>query len=98
MQFQRNFYVKLVDSHPNGATEVLVDSSTGAASIEYGPAMTWTPERISEALANLLTNALRHTPSGGIVKVSARARAEQLVIGVADTGEGIGSQAPRPCS
>ena len=41
MQFQRNFYAKLVDSHGNGATEVLVDSSTGVVSIEYGPAMMW---------------------------------------------------------
>ena len=46
-------------------------------------------ERIAEVLANLLTNALRHTPSGGIVKVSARQRAEQLEISVADNGEGI---------
>ena len=41
MQFQRNFYAKLVDSNGNGATEVLVDSSTGVVSIEYGPAMMW---------------------------------------------------------
>jgi hypothetical protein len=41
MQFQRNFYAKLVDSQGNGATEVLVDSSTGVVSIEYGPAMMW---------------------------------------------------------
>jgi hypothetical protein len=41
MQFQRNFYAKLVDSHGNGATEVLVDPSTGVVSIEYGPAMMW---------------------------------------------------------
>jgi hypothetical protein len=41
MQFQRNFYAKLVDSRGNGATEVLVDSSTGVVSIEYGPAMIW---------------------------------------------------------
>ena len=40
-------------------------------------------------LANLLTNALRHTPPGGTVKVSARQRAEQLEIAVADNGEGI---------
>ena len=48
-----------------------------------------TRERIAEVLANLLTNALRHTPSGGIVKVSARQRADQLEIAVADNGEGI---------
>lgn len=41
MQFQRNFYAKLVDSSGNGATEVLVDPSTGVVSVEYGPAMMW---------------------------------------------------------
>lgn len=41
MQFQRNFYAKLVDSSGHGATEVLVDPSTGMVSIEYGPAMVW---------------------------------------------------------
>ena len=41
MQFQRNFYAKLVDSSGNGATEVLIDPSTGVVSIEYGPAMMW---------------------------------------------------------
>ncbi len=41
MQFERNFYAKLVDSNGNGATEVLVDPATGVVSIEYGPAMMW---------------------------------------------------------
>jgi hypothetical protein len=41
MQFERNFYAKLVDSGGSGATEVLVDPSTGMVSIEYGPAMMW---------------------------------------------------------
>ena len=41
MQFERNFYAKLVDSSGNGATEVLVDPSTGVVSTEYGPAMMW---------------------------------------------------------
>ena len=41
MQFQRNFYAKLVDSSGSGATEVLVDPSTRVVSIEYGPAMMW---------------------------------------------------------
>jgi hypothetical protein len=41
MQFQRNFYAKLVDSSGHGATEMLVDPSTGVVSIEYGPAMMW---------------------------------------------------------
>jgi hypothetical protein len=41
LQFQRNFYAKLVDAKGNGATEVLVDPSSGLVSIEYGPAMMW---------------------------------------------------------
>jgi two-component system sensor histidine kinase BaeS len=46
-------------------------------------------ERIAEVLANLLTNALRHTPPRGTVKVSAHQQAEQLEIAIADNGEGI---------
>jgi hypothetical protein len=41
MQFERNFYAKLVDNSGNAATEVLVDPASGFVSIEYGPAMMW---------------------------------------------------------
>ena len=41
MQFERNYYVKLVDAKGAGATEVLVDPASGAVSLEYGPAMMW---------------------------------------------------------
>ena len=41
LQFERNFYAKLVDGNANGATEVLVDRASGLTSIEYGPAMMW---------------------------------------------------------
>ena len=41
IQFERNFYVKLVDARGNGATEVLVDPATGYVGLEYGPAMMW---------------------------------------------------------
>ncbi len=41
LQFQRNYYVKLVDNTGRGATEVLVDPQTGTVSLEYGPAMMW---------------------------------------------------------
>ena len=41
LQFKLNFYAKLVDSRGNGATEVLVDPSSGLVSLEYGPAMMW---------------------------------------------------------
>jgi hypothetical protein len=41
MQFERNYYAKLVDGSGNAATEVLVDPAGGVVSIEYGPAMMW---------------------------------------------------------
>jgi len=46
-------------------------------------------ERIAEVLANLLANALRHTLSGGEVRVSARAQGRFAEIAITDTGEGI---------
>jgi signal transduction histidine kinase len=47
------------------------------------------PERMGQVLANLLDNALRHTPAGGTVTISATRGAGGVAISVADTGEGI---------
>jgi signal transduction histidine kinase len=45
--------------------------------------------RISQVLGNLLTNALRHTPQGGCVTLSAVAAAKAVAVSVADTGAGV---------
>jgi signal transduction histidine kinase len=45
--------------------------------------------RISQVLGNLLTNALRHTPEGGCVTLSAATDADGVEVAVADTGTGI---------
>ncbi|HYM85076.1 MAG TPA: HAMP domain-containing sensor histidine kinase [Candidatus Dormibacteraeota bacterium] len=47
------------------------------------------PVRIREVLGNLVSNALRHTPSGGSVAVEASAEGGWLRIVVRDSGEGI---------
>jgi signal transduction histidine kinase len=56
------------------------------------------PTRIEQVLGNLMTNAIRHTPTGGKITVSARmidrdmahgVDTHSAVISVADTGEGI---------
>jgi two-component system sensor histidine kinase BaeS len=47
------------------------------------------PDRLRQILANLVRNAVRHTPEGGIIALSARAEDRWVVIAVADTGEGI---------
>jgi two-component system sensor histidine kinase TctE len=44
---------------------------------------------LEEALANLLHNALQHTPNGGQVTVQAGVLAGQAVVRVSDTGPGI---------
>ncbi len=47
------------------------------------------PDRIGQVLANLLANALRHTPPGGTVSVSARRDGRNAVLAVTDNGEGL---------
>ncbi len=46
-------------------------------------------KRLEQILANLLRNAIRHTPPGGIVAVAVREEPESVTIEVHDTGEGI---------
>jgi signal transduction histidine kinase len=46
-------------------------------------------DRLDQILTNLLRNALRHTPPGGIVVVRAEAEADRVRLDVCDTGEGI---------
>ena len=50
-------------------------------------------ERIMQVLANLVTNAIRHTPAGGTVTLGAHREQDGAAITVADTGEGIAPEA-----
>jgi signal transduction histidine kinase len=45
--------------------------------------------RIREVLMNLLVNAVRHSPKGAVVEVSAAANPRDVVVRVADRGPGI---------
>ena len=53
------------------------------------PATEADPARIRQVIANLLSNAIRHTPPGGRVKVAATADERWLIVSVSDTGGGI---------
>jgi signal transduction histidine kinase len=50
---------------------------------------TCAPEQVERVLANLLANALRHTPSDGTIAVVLSERAADVEIAVEDDGEGI---------
>ncbi|MCD1144934.1 HAMP domain-containing histidine kinase [Kocuria sp. LUK] len=50
------------------------------------------PERTGQVLGNLLENALRHTPAGGNVTVTTEHGRGEVVVTVADTGEGIDAE------
>ena len=48
------------------------------------------PDRIAQVLVNLLANAMRHTPDGGLVAVSVRRHDDGgVAVSVRDTGAGI---------
>ena len=47
------------------------------------------PQKIGRVLYNLVANALRHTPSGGRVSISAVRHELAVAVAVRDTGEGI---------
>lgn len=53
------------------------------------PSIEVDPDRIAEVLANVLDNALRHTPTGGRVEIAGAGRGNQVELVVADTGDGI---------
>src|SRR4029077_5374426 len=47
------------------------------------------PARVRQVIGNLLSNAIRHTPSGGSIKVEVGSSGDHVTITVSDTGEGI---------
>lgn len=59
------------------------------------PAARCAPEEVERVLLNLLTNALRHTPSDGTVAVVLAAGDDEVRVSVEDTGEGLTAETAR---
>jgi signal transduction histidine kinase len=49
-------------------------------------------QKIGRVLNNLLTNALRHTPAGGVIEITTLSKPECVQVEVRDTGEGIDAE------
>lgn len=51
------------------------------------------PGKLTQVLTNLVSNAIKYTPEGGVITVSLCDEEESVSIGVADTGVGLDPQA-----
>jgi signal transduction histidine kinase len=56
------------------------------------PVVTGDPERLTQILLNLVTNAHKYTPQGGRITVATRAERAGVCIAVQDTGIGLSSE------
>lgn len=66
------------------------------ARIDPAVSQVWmAPEKVERVLLNLLTNALRYTPSDGAVAVVVEPQDGRVVVAVDDTGEGLTPTAAR---
>ena len=57
------------------------------------PSVVYDSDRIVQVLTNLVSNAIKFTPEGGTVSISARRRRDHLILQVSDTGMGIPKEA-----
>ncbi|MHA6763849.1 sensor histidine kinase [Streptacidiphilus sp. PAMC 29251] len=69
------------------AAGVTLDTRT-----EGDPKLVADPLRLRQAIGNLVSNGIRHTPTGGSVTVTAYRAGQETLIQVADTGSGIGPE------
>lgn len=53
------------------------------------PTLEADPDRLAQVLGNLVSNAIKYTPSGGTVSIRANLEADTVSIRVSDTGAGI---------
>jgi two-component system sensor histidine kinase KdpD len=75
--------VELAVSRVPGLAHMAVDLSADLPRVQADPAL------LEQVLVNLLENAAKYGPDGGLVRVSARAEGSRMVVSVADEGPGI---------
>ena len=73
-------------AHREGSLTMVADVQPGL------PDASADADRLRQILANLVRNAVRHTPEGGMIALGAVKDEQWIVISVADTGEGISAE------
>jgi signal transduction histidine kinase len=73
----------------DAAETAAVAGAPVVAKVEAGLMVEGDPERLRQALDNLIANAIAHSPAGRTVRVTAGREAHSVVIAVADEGDGI---------
>ncbi len=82
-----NLVKKAVESHRQGIAN---RNLTLTESYQSGlPTVLLDPKLATEAVGNLISNAVKYTPTGGKIKVTTELRNNQAVLSVQDTGIGI---------
>jgi len=74
------------------ATRPLADQAELTVSLSLPPAPLWVeadPTRLHQVVVNILSNAVKYTPAGGRIEVTAAAEDGEAVLCVHDTGIGI---------
>jgi signal transduction histidine kinase len=66
-----------------------------AARIDGDPTAVCAPDKVERVLLNLLTNAIRHTPSDGSVAVIVEPLDGEVRVSVEDTGDGIPAESTK---
>jgi CheY-like chemotaxis protein/two-component sensor histidine kinase len=78
------------------ATQTAVTAKHHTLRVEYPPTpirVDVDPIRITQVISNLLTNAAKYTPDGGLIYLGARLEPNYLTIYVRDNGVGLSSEA-----
>jgi two-component system sensor histidine kinase BaeS len=81
--------VQATAAHRAGAEAAGVTLTTGT---DGTPALTADPVRLRQAIGNLVSNAVRHTPVGGVVAVHCHQHDQDVVVTVTDSGTGIAAE------
>ena len=64
-----------------------------ASNVDEAVTARFAPEKVERVLMNLLTNALRHTPSDGAVAIRVEPLPGEVRVAVEDSGDGLDAQA-----